>query len=247
LKIPLKLYRPLPATTESLNKAFRAIVSALILIGLLFTGLAIANVSLTTIKDNALASYGNDTAIMIDQWIKMIVTIRGKPDKEKLIYVNNFFNSRIKWISDIDNWKEEDYWATPLETMARKRGDCEDFSISKYITLVLSGMPDAKLRITYVKARIDTASGAKNQAHMVLAYYPKANAEPVILDNIVKEIVRGSLRRDLKPVFGFNTGVITVGHGTKASNESPTNRLSRWGDALAKMKSEGVCLPGEAC
>lgn len=219
----------------------------LTLSGLVVASLAFANIPLTPIKDNALASYGNETAVLIDQWIKMIVLIRDKSDKEKLMYVNNFFNSRIKWVSDLDNWKAEDYWATPLETMARKKGDCEDFSISKYITLLLSGMPDAKLRITYVKARIDTASGAKNQAHMVLAYYPKPNAEPVILDNIVKDIVRGSLRRDLKPVFGFNTGVITVGHGTKASNESPTNRLSRWGDALAKMKSEGVCLPGEAC
>lgn len=219
----------------------------LTLSGLVIASLAFANIPLTPIKDNALASYGNETAVLIDQWIKMIVLIRDKSDKEKLMYVNNFFNSRIKWVSDLDNWKAEDYWATPLETMARKKGDCEDFSISKYITLLLSGMPDAKLRITYVKARIDTASGAKNQAHMVLAYYPKPNAEPVILDNMVKDIVRGSLRRDLKPVFGFNTGVITVGHGTKASNESPTNRLSRWGDALAKMKSEGVCLPGEAC
>lgn len=193
-------------------------MQTLTLSGLVIASLAFANIPLTPIKDNALASYGNETAVLIDQWIKMIVLIRDKSDKEKLMYVNNFFNSRIKWVSDLDNWKAEDYWATPLETMARKKGDCEDFSISKYITLLLSGMPDAKLRITYVKARIDTASGAKNQAHMVLAYYPKPNAEPVILDNMVKDIVRGSLRRDLKPVFGFNTGVITVGHGTKASN-----------------------------
>ena len=219
--------------------------------GLLLTlgvvGVTTANVSLDAVKSSALATYGAETGAMIDQWIKMITKIRGLPDKDKLLYVNNFFNSRIKWIADIENWKEEDYWATPLETMARRRGDCEDFSISKYITLVMAGMPDEKLRITYVKARIDSASGAKNQAHMVLAYYPKPNAEPMILDNMVKDIVRGSLRRDLKPVFGFNTGVITVGHGTKASNDSPTNRLSRWGDALTKMKTEGICLPGEAC
>jgi predicted transglutaminase-like cysteine proteinase len=210
-------------------------------------GLAAANVSLEAVKDSALTHYGAETAAMIDQWIQMIKKIRGLPDKEKLLYANNFFNSRVKWISDMENWKQEDYWATPLETLARRQGDCEDFSISKYITLLMAGMPDEKLRITYVKARMDTASGKKNQAHMVLAYYPAPNAEPLILDNMVKDIVRGSLRRDLKPVFGFNTGVITVGHGTKDSNESPTNRLSRWGDALSKMKAEGVCLPGEPC
>ena len=231
-----------------MNSYFKHRLHSILAAALLSLGmLSSANIPLDAMKMSAIAIYGAETTQMIDQWIAMIIKIRGLSDKEKLTYTNNFFNSRIKWISDIQNWQEEDYWATPLETMARRKGDCEDFSISKYITLLLAGMPDEKLRITYVKARVDTASGAKNQAHMVLAYYPKPASEPIILDNIVKDIVRGSLRRDLKPVFGFNTGVITVGHGTKASNESPTNRLSRWGDALTQMKTEGVCLPGEAC
>jgi hypothetical protein len=128
-------------------------------------------------------------------------------------------------------------------SLARRKGYCEDFSISKYITLMLSGMPEEKLRITYVKARITENGVARNQAHMALTYYPQPMSEPLISDNIARDIVRGSRRWDLTPVFG----VITVGHGTKPSNEKPTNRLSRWGDALAKMKQEGICLPGEAC
>jgi len=82
---------------------------------------------------------------------------------------------------------------------------------------------------------------------MVLAYYPGPRSEPLILDNIARDVIRGSLRRDLKPVFGFNTHVVTAGMGTADSGEKATNRLSRWGDALTKMKQEGICLPGEAC
>ncbi len=108
---------------------------------------------------------------------------------------------------------------------------------------MLSGMPEEKLRITYVKARITENGVARNQAHMALTYYPQPMSEPLISDNIARDIVRGSRRWDLTPVFG----VITVGHGTKPSNEKPTNRLSRWGDALANMKQEGIYLPGEAC
>ena len=206
-----------------------------------------AALTFDVLRNTAMVQHGEATLKVIDQWIALIKKIEPLSDQEKLQYTNNFFNSAVSWITDQDNWQQEDYWATPLETLARRKGDCEDFSISKYITLVLSGMPEEKLRITYVKARITENGVARNQAHMVLAYYPQPMSEPLILDNIARDIVRGSLRRDLTPVFGFNTGVITVGHGTKPSNEKPTNRLSRWGDALAKMKQERICLPGEAC
>jgi len=206
-----------------------------------------ATLTFDALRNTALVQHGETTLKVIDQWIALIKKIESLPDQEKLLYTNNFFNSSVRWVADEENWHESDYWATPLETLSKRKGDCEDYSISKYVTLVLAGMPEEKLRITYVKARITENGQARNQAHMVLAYYPKPRSEPLILDNIARDIIRGSLRRDLTPVFGFNTGVITVGHGTKPSNEKPTNRLSRWGDALEKMKREGICLPGEMC
>jgi len=206
-----------------------------------------ATLTFDALRNTALVQHGETTLKVIDQWIALIKKIESLPDQEKLLYTNNFFNSSVRWVADEENWHESDYWATPLETLSKRKGDCEDYSIPKYVTLVLAGMPEEKLRITYVKARITENGQARNQAHMVLAYYPKPRSEPLILDNIARDIIRGSLRRDLTPVFGFNTGVITVGHGTKPSNEKPTNRLSRWGDALEKMKREGICLPGEMC
>ena len=221
-------------------------LSVLLLLGALGLS-ALANRSMDAIRHTAVAQYGEATVILVEKWLALIDQIQPLSDQEKLRQTNNFFNTAIQWVTDQDNWQQEDYWATPLETLSRRQGDCEDYSISKYITLVLAGMPEDKLRITYVKAQITENGIARSQAHMVLAYYPEPRSEPLILDNIARDIVRGSLRRDLTPVFGFNTGVITVGHGTKPSNEKPTNRLSRWGDALAKMKQEGICLPGEAC
>ncbi|MBT3426263.1 MAG: transglutaminase [Gammaproteobacteria bacterium] len=210
-------------------------------------GLAISNNNFDVLRSSARTLYGQNTLNLVNQWINLIEEISPLPDRDKLVYVNNFFNQKISWVDDQEAWGQEDYWATPLETMAKLKGDCEDFSISKYITLILANMPNEKLRITYVKARIKKGNTTVSQAHMVLAYYPAPLAEPIILDNIVKEIVRGSKRRDLKPVFGFNTGVVSAGAGTKANSTNPANRLSRWGDALAKMKVEGICLPGEAC
>ncbi|HRZ78172.1 MAG TPA: transglutaminase-like cysteine peptidase, partial [Bacteroidales bacterium] len=83
-----------------------------------------------------------------------------------------------RFVSDAELYGVADYWATPTEFIARGAGDCEDFAIAKYATLKAMGMDVAKLRITYVK------SLTLDQAHMVLAYYPTPDAEPLILDNL---------------------------------------------------------------
>jgi hypothetical protein len=124
-------------------------------------------------------------------------------------------------------------------SLARRKGYCEDFSISKYITLMISGMPEEKLRITYVRARITENGVARNQAHMALTYYPQPVSEPLISDNIARDILRGSRRWDLTPVFG----VITVWHqalerkthkptlslGCRTGQYEARRHLSAWG------------------
>jgi predicted transglutaminase-like cysteine proteinase len=58
---------------------------------------------------------------------------------------------------------------------------------------------DEKLRLIYVKELV-----IYRQAHMILAYLPTPNADPLILDNINKTIQPGSTRTDLLPVYSFN-------------------------------------------
>ena len=58
----------------------------------------------------------------------------------------------LPWISDDEHWGKRDYWATPIEMLATNGGDCEDFSIAKYLTLTQLRVPSDKLRITYVRA-----------------------------------------------------------------------------------------------
>src|SRR5690606_3765884 len=65
-------------------------------------------------------------------------------------------------------------------------------------TLRELGVPDEQLKITYVKAL------EQNQAHMVLAYYETAEAEPLILDNLKPDVLPASARPDLVPVYSFN-------------------------------------------
>ena len=139
-------------------------------------------------------------------------------DLVKLEHANTFFN-QVRWISDIEHWGEDDYWAAPIETLASDGGDCEDFSIGKYFSLESAALPVEKLRITYVKA-IEL-----NQAHMVLAYYETPGAEPLILDNINKTVLPASQRADLLPIYSFDAKNIWLARdrGRKLKSDSKVN------------------------
>ena len=139
---------------------------------------------------------------------------------------NDFFNA-VPWLTDLEHWGKEDYWATPMETLASNGGDCEDFSIGKYFSLRLTGVDEGKLRLTYVK------SLTYNQAHMVLAYYDSPEAEPLILDNINKSILPASQRQDLLPIYGFNAEGLWLAKSRRSLEAG--GGLSQWKDLLRRI------------
>lgn len=171
----------------------------------------------------------------VDDWLHLIDLARDQPIEVRLDRANQFFNIRTMFEPDTLVWQTQDYWATPLETLGMGRGDCEDFAIAKYVTLVALGIPQDQLRLIYVRAQVP---GQPVQAHMVLGYYPDPNGEPEILDNLVGTIEPASDRHDLVPIFSFNAEGLWAG-GTKAAND-PTARLSRWRDLLERLRAEGI-------
>lgn len=158
-------------------------------------------------------------------------------DAARLEVVNRFFNRRVVFRDDIEVWRVADHWASPLETLGQGMGDCEDFAIAKYFSLLAGGMPAARMRLVYVRLQLGGAGGP-SQAHMVLAYYAEPQAEPLILDNLVEEIRPASRRLDLTPVFSFNSEGLWQGAGAHSVGD-PAARLSRWRDVLQKARAEG--------
>lgn len=195
------------------------------------------------LQDLAQQRYGLPGRHAVSAWQAMQTECNGLPIDKKLEKVNQFFNQRIRYVDDRLTWKKTDYWATPLETLGMGQGDCEDFSFAKYITLNLLGVPIEKLRLTYVKAKILTPAGFKNQAHMVLGYYPTSSSQPLILDNLRPEVLPASKRTDLRPVFSFNTKQLWISGKSKPAGDA-SSRLSNWRDVLRRMKSEGIVLHG---
>lgn len=172
-------------------------------------------------------------------WQGVIDETRGIASAEdKLKRVNNFFNRRLQFGEDQQIWGRSDYWATPMETLVKSSGDCEDFAIAKYFTLRAAGIADDQLRLVYVRARIGGADSRISIAHMALAYYPSPDAEPLVLDNLISEIRPASRRPDLLPVFSFNSQGIWQG-SAGAQGAAGGGRLSRWQDLLQRARMEG--------
>lgn len=61
-----------------------------------------------------------------------------------------------------------------------------------------------------------------------------------MLDNLVPEILPASKRKDLHPVFSFNSEAIWSGvAGNSARGVAGTSQLSRWEDLLLRARKEG--------
>ena len=142
----------------------------------------------------------------------------------------NEFLNQIPYFNDIVHWGKEDYWATPVEALGSFGADCEDYSIAKYLSLKELGIPIERLRISYVRA---TSVG---EAHMALAYYPRPDADPLILDNLVKEVKPASQRPDLEPVYSFNDDDIWLPSGNTRKGGASQVRL--WRELLEKLAKE---------
>lgn len=159
------------------------------------------------------------------------------PEAERAVRVNEFFNRRIVFRDDVDIWGQADYWASPLEMLGKGEGDCEDYAIAKYFTLLAAGTPVERLRLVYVQAQLGGPLGP-SIAHMVLAYYALPGAEPQILDSLITEVRPASRRPDLRPVFSFNSEGLWQGTGATSQPDALAG-LSRWRDVLAKARAEG--------
>ena len=210
------------------------------LLALLVLSLAALAVELDTITDPQIGKlaqqFGPTAKNRLTDGRSLVTTPKNRAlqqEREKLEIVNDFMN-RTPFISDLQHWGKEDYWATPVEFLSTNGGDCEDFSIAKYFALRSLGVPDEKLRITYVKEIV-----VYNEAHMVLAYFPAPDAEPLVLDNINKTIRPASTRTDLVPVYSFNGSGLWLAKDQTGRGQSVggSDRIGHWKDVQARLKA----------
>ena len=168
-------------------------------------------------------------------WQKLIDTGKTINELDKLQQVNDFFNRNVVFSDDLVVWKKADYWATPCELLSKGAGDCEDYSIAKYFTLLEMGVDQSKLRITYVSML------GLNNRHMVLTYFESPHAIPLVLDNINPIIMSSKDRSDLLPVYSFNGSDLWLAK-IKSSGQLVGNadQLNLWANLKQRMLEESI-------
>lgn len=173
--------------------------------------------------------YDADAQNRVRQWQALIAQANNLEVEEQLFLVNRFFN-QVTFSEDMVLWGKNDYWATPIEFLGVNAGDCEDFTIAKYVTLLALGVSDENLRLMYVTAT------RPRQAHMVLAYYPQPNAIPLVLDNINKRILPATKRGDLIPIYSFNgKGLWLAKEQGRGRQMQTSNNNKLWTDLQKRM------------
>ena len=182
------------------------------------------------LTDQFAARFGEPARPRIAEWKRLAERRREAPlpEQELLVEVNRMLN-RVRFVEDTVHWKEIDYWATPAEAVGSNGADCEDFSIAKYFLLKELGVPTARLRMTYVK------SLKLNQAHMVLAYYSRPDAEPLVLDNLEDSVRPASQRTDLVPVYSFNDEELWI---ERRGRSGSPQQIRNWSLLLERLERE---------
>jgi predicted transglutaminase-like cysteine proteinase len=128
-------------------------------------------------------------------WQKFLEAQRGRNILDQLAAVNAFIN-QYPYVEDIVNWGVEDIWNTPYEMM-QKGGDCEDYAISKYMSLRAIGVPEEKMRIEIVE---DLNLGGV--IHAILIVF--AEGQVYVLDNQIKQVMLAVNIYHYKPIYSIN-------------------------------------------
>jgi predicted transglutaminase-like cysteine proteinase len=125
--------------------------------------------------------------------LAIVDTAKARNGRARLGEVNRAVNLAIKATSDLAQYGQIDVWTSPLETLARGAGDCEDYAIAKFAALRLAGVSPDDIRIVIMH---DTVHG---EDHAVAA--ARLDGHWLTLDNRRMAMVEDSDVRNYRPTF----------------------------------------------
>jgi predicted transglutaminase-like cysteine proteinase len=140
------------------------------------------------------AQCGGRAGCKYQDWLSFQDQSKGSGEKRLLEVVNTYVNKGT-YITDPKNWGVPDYWASPGEWF-KKFGDCEDYAITKYVTLKRLGWKTDDMRIVVVKDM------NLNVPHAVLVVY--IGGQPMLLDNQIAVLFDPNRVRHYQPVYALN-------------------------------------------
>lgn len=136
----------------------------------------------------------------------------GLGEQELLARVNQWVNREIAYVNDDRNYRQRDFWATAEQTIARGRGDCEDFAILKMQMLRAAGVHPDRMKLVLLR---DLAANADHAFLLV-----QTEAGKVVLDNVTDRLYDGSQANSVRPILSFSENRRWV-HAYRGAQPSP--------------------------
>ncbi|MGE0255863.1 MAG: transglutaminase-like cysteine peptidase [Alphaproteobacteria bacterium] len=130
----------------------------------------------------------------LTEWRAFLASLAGHGADEQIRTVNAYMN-KAQYVVDPVNWNVPDYWSTPEEFL-RKKGDCEDYAITKFMSLRALGYDQSFMRVVVLQDQ------NLDLAHAVLAL--ERQTDYLILDNQIAEPVSDTRIRHYKPIYSVN-------------------------------------------
>lgn len=127
------------------------------------------------------------------EWREFLELISDLPEREQIERVNRYAN-RKAYVLDLDNYGLLDYWAIPREFL-HNGGDCEDYAITKLMSLRWLGHDTDAMRIVVLQ---DTNLRI---AHAVMAV--SRGEDILILDNQAEEVLSHRKIVHYAPVYSI--------------------------------------------
>jgi predicted transglutaminase-like cysteine proteinase len=127
------------------------------------------------------------------QFLAIVDTANAREGRARLGEINRAINLAIRPVSDFVQYGSIDVWSSPLATLARGAGDCEDYAIAKFVALRVSGIAAEDLRLLILRDTI------RQEDHAVVA--ARLDGRWLMLDNRRMAMVEDAQLRNYRPIF----------------------------------------------
>lgn len=127
------------------------------------------------------------------RYLAIIDAGRAHDGRARLGQVNRAVNLAIRPGSDLALYGENDVWSSPLATLAKGAGDCEDYAIAKFVALRQAGVAAEDLRIVVMHDLL----GGEDHAVVVA----RLDGHWLTLDNRRMAMIEDADIRSFRPTF----------------------------------------------
>jgi predicted transglutaminase-like cysteine proteinase len=130
------------------------------------------------------------------QFLDIVERAKSREGRARLGEINRAVNLAIRPVSDLAQYGQIDVWTSPLATLARGAGDCEDYAIAKFVALRRAGVAPDDLRIVIMHDPV------RGEDHAITA--ARLDGRWLTLDNRRMAMVEDVQLTSYRPVFLIN-------------------------------------------